>query len=216
MTRPYAFFIPLSLTALLLTGCAQSSPEEEPVSLSSEAEMLAVYETYSSLLFGDMTVLADGQTKTWWIPDFQSKDFSYEYAYLDLDQDGQPELLVQMKEEPGGYNGVFHYENGKLVCWQSDGTEMSSQEYPLEDGTMVSQYDSNGTCSYTLFSYLPDGQKKELSHLFLRRERIPEDSTEPCPYYEIDGEEVDQDVFEERLKSLITDRLLDRSGWTWV
>lgn len=216
MNRFPAPFILLTLGAMLLSGCARPTPDPTPATDPSEEAQIAAYDAYSTLLFGDMSLLADGQTDTWWIPNFQSKDVSYEYAYLDLDQDGFPELLVQGKDDPGSYNGVFHYENGELFCWQSDGTEMSSQEYPLEDGTMVSQYEYNGTCSYTLFSYLPDGQRKELSHLFVRKEKIPSDSPEPCPYYEIDGKQVDQDVFEAQLKSRITDRLLDPSGWTWV
>ena len=95
------------------------------------------------------------------MPDFQ-QEMEYEYVYMDLDQDAQEELVVQMADNPGGYNGVFYFADGRLICWNSDGTEMSGRDYPLQDGTMVRQYDWNGTQSYTLFHYQSDGEIKEL------------------------------------------------------
>lgn len=79
---------------------------------------------------------------------------------------------------------------------------------------MVRQYDWNRTQSYTLFHYQSDGEIKELENLFVRRENIPEDSTQPCPYYEVNGKEVEQSEFEAQLQEKILDRLLQRDAWT--
>ena len=90
---------------------------------------------------------------------------------------------------------------------------MSDRDYPLQDGTMVRQYDWNGTQSYTLFCYQSDGEMEELENLFVRRENIPEDSTQPCPYYEVNGKAVGQSEFERQLQEKIRDRLLTGEMW---
>ncbi len=180
----------------------------------AETEELSEQKAYSSLLSGDRTLLEDMQSELWWIPDFQDEGMEYEYTYLDLDGDDVVELIIQMADDPCGYNAVFHFEDGKLFCWNSDATEMSCRDYPLRDGTMVRQYDDNGTYSYTIFRYQANGEKEDISYLFAREELLSEDSSEPCPYYEIDGKEVDKTVFDEQLAALVTDRILERSAWT--
>ena len=130
-----------------------------------------------------------------------------------MNGDGCSELLVQLEDDPCGYNGVFHYEEGRLYCWNSDSAEMSSRDYPLKDGIMVSQYDYAGTRTYTLFKYNADGSKANISTLFAREELHPEDSTEKCPYYAIDGIEVDKNEFDKKLNALVLDRLLERTEW---
>lgn len=202
------------LSILYLAGCGANS--EAPVSSSTDtvSSEEPAQAAYSSLLSGDRSLLDDAQSDKWWIPDFPDDGLEYEYTYLDLDGDGVDELLIQMVDDPCGYNAVFHYEDGKLFCWNSDAMEMSSRDYPLRDGTMVHQYDYNGIRSYTLFRYRADGEQEEISGLYAREELIPEESDAPCPYYEIDGEEVDKTVFEEQLDSLITGRLLERAAWT--
>lgn len=191
--------------------------EETPV--ETLADMLAYIRgdsgdsalaAYSALLAGNRTVPGD-----MWIPEFRD-GLAYEYTYLDLDGDGGVELLVQMAGDPGGYNGVFHFADGVLVCWNSDAMEMSCRDYPLSDGTMVRQYDINGTRTYTLFRYQADGEREEISRLFAREELLSEDSAEPCPYYEIDGNAVDKAEFEKQLAALVTGRMLPSSAWTGI
>lgn len=137
----------------------------------------------------------------------------YEYTFLDLNKDGIAELIVQMEGEPRGYNGVFHFEDDKLVCWNSDATDGSCWDYPLINGTMVRQFDFNGTTTYTIFRYGADGVMEKDACLFAREELIPDNSPEPCPYYEMNGNEVDRAEFEEQLESLITGQMLERSDW---
>ncbi len=194
------------------------TPAEEST-LSREApspEEEAAKTAFTDFLSGNDTILNSEQQGTWWIPDFQDETLAYEYAYWDLNGDGVPELLVQMKDDPAGYNGVFHFEDGKITCWNSDASEMQCRDYPLDDGTMVRQYDFNGTTTYTIFRYQDDGEMETVQSLFLREELIPEDSTEPCPYYEVDGQEVDQEEFHQELDALIESRLLPRSAWSAI
>ena len=58
-----------------------------------------------------------------------------------------------------------------------------------------------------------DGQEKKILSLFSREELIFPDSTETCPYYEVDGNEVDKTVFHEQLNKLIINQMLDRLAW---
>lgn len=171
-----------------------------------------VLEAYAALLSGDQS-LVNNEGVQWWIPDFRKMgSIEHEYTYIDLDGDGVVELLVQMVNDPVGYNGAFHYENGELFCWHSDAFESGTQGYPLVDGTMVRQFEDNGNTSYTIFRYLSNGKMEDIHYLFAR-EYVPEYGTEPCPYYTIDGEEVTKEVFDEKVKELITDKVLGREAW---
>lgn len=187
-------------------------PAEEPLS-PAELAMAA----YSSFLSGDISLFDSEQLRIWGLEgwsDFLQSDLTYEYTYLDLDGDGIEELLIQMEDAPLCYNAVFHYADGAMFCWNEDMVEMTSGDYPLQDGTMVSEYSFNDTILYTVFRYLPDGERETLFDLYARESLIYEDSDLPCPYYEIDGIEVDHGVFVEQLEELITKQLLPRSAWT--
>ena len=195
---------PFALSALVLaplfSGCAPAADVNE-VPASPPAETItkiiqttpvaavpgeAALAAYSSFLSGDRTLLKDAQLETMWIPDFWADPFSYEYTYLDVDWDGEAELLVQMEDDPCGYNGVFHFDGERLQCWNSDAVEMTCRDYPLTDGTMVRQYDYGGTRSYTLFRYRSDGEREELHSLFARDELVYEDSPLPHPYHHLE------------------------------
>lgn len=165
---------------------------------------------------GDRTRLDEAQTAKWHIPDFRDAKLKYEYTYLDLDGDGAVELLVQLEDNPCGYNAVFHFDGKQILCWNSDFVEMSCRDYPLQNGIMVQQYDYAGTRSYTLFRYQSNGEKENISQLFVRDELIFPDSTEPCPYYAIDGTEMDEDEFNKQLNSLITEQLIKRTDWKTI
>ena len=186
----------------------------ETVGCTNEKETIndSAIETYSMFLSGDRTSLADGWEEKWYIPDFQDA-MEYEYTYLDLDGDGEVELLVQLQDDPCGYNGVFHFDGEQMLCWNSDSVEGSCRDYPLCNGIMVRQYDYSGTRSYTLFRYKSNGETEYVSQLFARDELIHLDSTEPCPYYEIDGTEIDKDEFDKQINSLITEKLIKRTDW---
>ena len=178
---------------LALSGCGTG---EQPGAASPEEQVKAIC---TGFLEGNGVQLDEEQAAMWWIPNFQGSELRYEYTLLDLSGDGVPELLVQLAEDPGGYNGVFHAEDGKLYCWNSDAAEMTCLDYPLDDGTMVRDYTFGGTRSYTI-----------------REERIPEDSPESCPYYRVGETEVTRAEFETALQEQIGDHLLDRSAWNAI
>ena len=134
----------------------------------------------------------------------------------DGDGDGVVELLVQLADDPCGYNAVFHFEDEKIFCWNSDAMEMSCRDYPLRNGIMVRQYDYAGTRSYNLFRYQSDGEMEYISQLFARDELISEDSLEQCPYYAIDDKEISKEEFDKQLNSLITNQLIERTAWTEI
>ena len=196
----------ISVCLLIMSGCGKS-PQEQ-----AEA-------AYAKFLSGDISLFDSTEKETWaldvWI-DTILPSGGLEYTYLDLDGDGVSELLVQYADDPCVYNGVFDYDDGKLFCRQNDFSDGSCLDYPLKDGTMVRQYDFNGTRTYTIFRYDSNGKTEEISSLFAREELIPEDSENPCPYYEVDGEETDKAVFDEKLNETVTDKMLDRSVWTAI
>lgn len=179
---------------------------------SAPAEAEAALAAYAALLAGDQSLLAEQNVQRW-VPAFGQDGLDYEYMTLDLDGDGGEELLVQLAGDPGGYNGVFHYENGALSCWASDAAEMSCRDYPLADGTMVRQYDQGESTSFTLFRYTADGGSEETARLFARQGPQPGNADAPYPYYEINGQEVDEAAFRERFAALVTDRLLGSTAW---
>ena len=86
------------------------SPAEPAASVPDEAALAA----YSAFLSGDRSLLGNAQLETWWIPAFSGCYFPYEYTYLDVDGDGDPELLMQMENDPCSYNGVFHFDGERL------------------------------------------------------------------------------------------------------
>lgn len=194
---------------VLLAGCsakpaASISPDEDKAQTA-----------YSNLLSGDISLLGDTQLGQEWA-DLILPNSELEYTTMDLDGDGVSELLVQWKENPGNYNAVFHYEDGQLICWNHDTVEMTRRDYPLQDGTIVQQYDYAGCRYYTLFRYQSSGEKEEVASLFARDEPMVENDSNPCPYYEVDGKEVDEAAFNAKLKEAIDDKLLTRSAWTAV
>ncbi|MCM1330211.1 MAG: hypothetical protein NC253_12325 [Ruminococcus sp.] len=189
------------LCTFALTGC-KNSPQEQANA------------AYENFLSGDVSLFSAEDVSAWGLKEWQSvlRLGGLKYAYLDLDGDGVTELIVQYGGVPAVFNGVFDYADGKLVCRRYDSAEGSDFDFPLNDGSMVRQYVFNGTQSYTVFRYDVDGEITEITNLFARTELIPEDSAEPCPYYEIDGKEVALEEFTSELKETITDKMLD--GWT--
>lgn len=166
---------------------------------------------YEGFLAGDMSLLEPEpewveHITSWW-DHFCSKG-EMEYTYLDLDGDGVDELLLQYPNDPMAYNGVFHYKDGTLQCWQHDEVEMVCRDYPLRDGTMVHHYRE----SYHLFHYQPDGSRKELTNL----DAISRSPDEDIYFYQVDETDVDRAEFERQVKQLVTDQLLEREAWRLV
>lgn len=168
---------------------------------------------YFDFLSGDVSLLEDIQLGQSWV-DFYLPNSELEYVFLDLDGDDVSELLIQWIDSPERFNAVFHYSAGTLFCWNFDSVEMSSRNFPLQNGTIVHQYDYSGTSSWTGFHYLSNGESEELFDLYARYEVTDDNDTSPVPCYEIDGVEVDQMTFESELEIRITNQMLERSVWT--
>lgn len=203
--KTYRFVIVLLACLILLAGCGKRP----------EAALEQAREAYEAFLTGDLSLFAETDVQTWGLEAWTDTVLPYgelEYTLLDLDGDGTRELLIQWVDDPAAYNGVFHYESGHLFCWQNDMSDGACRDYPLQDGTMVRQYESGGSCTYTLFRYDAKGNIEETSSLFAREERLDPASTAPCLYYAIDGQEVPKPQFETRLEQ-IGDHALLREAW---
>lgn len=153
----------------------------------------------------------------WGCPPLDVAQVPLEYTTLDLDGDEVCELLIQGVDNPCDYNGIFHWDGSQLTCWQNDLSEMSCRDYPLQDGTMVRQYDT-GTGPerysnlYTLLRYLPDGTTETVATLAIHEETALDGSISIT--YQIDGSTVDPSNFKTEFDRLITGRLLERTAWT--
>ncbi|SKB89412.1 hypothetical protein SAMN06296386_10856 [Lachnospiraceae bacterium] len=170
------------------------------------------YIAYNKLLFGDMSLL-DESKEQFFVPDFSDGDFDYEYTFLDLDGDKADELIVQMENDPGGYNAVFHFENDHITCWFSDSVEMTCFDYPLQNGLMVEEYDYGGSISYHIFRYLSTGRSETVKTLYIREEPLNQDTSLATPIYEVDDKEVSKEAFEKELNESIIENRLDTTAW---
>lgn len=166
------------------------------------------------ILDGDKSVLDESQ-ESWPVPDFKNDKFTYEYLFMDLDGDGQDEMLVQMEDEPQGFMAIFHQKDDKVACWMLDDLEMTCFDYPLDDGSMVEEYDYGGAISYHIYRYNSDGEKEYLTELFIREE-VGNDETVECPDYRIDVYKATKEEFEAKRKELILDHTIDASAWTKI
>lgn len=208
----------------LLTGCAASGKETAErfesgeTSAKAETERISAKEAYEKFLSGDVSLFTEEDVSMWGLDSWQSvlRLGGLEYICLDIDGDGGEELLVQYRGVPAVFNGVFDCDGENIICRQYDTGEGSSFDFPLNDGSMVRLYVFNGTQSYTVFRYDANGNITEFANLFARTQLIPEDSKEPCPYYEIDGKEVTLEDFRLGLKENVDDKMLDRSAWTEI
>ena len=227
MKRP-SLALPLLLLLSLLTACGQPSSaqiapsgEDSPALLSPSPAtrplQATVPQAYEILLSGDVSGVEN--TDVWGCPPLGMEQVPLEYATLDLDGDGVCELLIQAVDDPCSYNGVFHWDGSGLICWQNDFSEMSCRDYPLQDGTMVRQYDTGTGPNrysnlYALLRYQPDGETQTVATLAIHQE-IAQDGGSSVAY-QIGDSTVDQARFEAEFERLITGRLLDRSAWTAI
>lgn len=223
-------FLLAVLLALLLAGCgtipeAPAGPESQKTAESGTTQETpspeeAARTAFEALLSGDASLLDSYSAALHgvenWAEFIQSEDFTYEYACMDLDGDGLDELLIQMEDDPSGYNGVFHYADGRLFCWRNDNIEMSCRDYPLRDGTIVRQYDYSDNSIYTLCRYQSDGNTQEVTTLHFHNSPLDEEDDRTFPWYGIDYGEVTEAEFSEQLAANVTSQLLDRSAWTVI
>lgn len=208
----------------LLAGCgakvmeSAEYSESTETSAQTETERVSAKAAYEKFLSGDISLFTEEDISAWGLDSWSSALVlgGLKYVCLDIDGDGGEELLVQYGGVPAVFNGVFDFDGKNLVCRQYDMSDGDSFAFPLADGSMVRQYAFNGTHSYTFFRYGKNGEITEFKSLFARVELIPEDSGEPCPYYEIDGREVVLEEFTAALKENVTDKMLDPLDWTEI
>ena len=189
----------------LLAACSFSGKQ-------TDKDNAIIHETYEKFLSGDMSLL-DSSKDSWYVPNFPGEDLNFEYTFLDLDGDEKDELLVQVENDPGTYNSVFHYSEGNITCWSSDSVEAICYSYPLKNGLMVEEYDYGDQISYDIYRYLSSGEIENVKSLYVHEIFIDPEDAGNIPEYKVDDKDVTKEVFEKELKEDVTDNLLKQSAW---
>ena len=160
------------LVCLMSGGCGEVAAAPTPtvevtvgptaVPEAEETErLLTVYgtaeEAYCAILQGDFSGLDSEDKEHYeelyrgWMPGQLSQN-GWEYALIDVDEDGILDLFVRMADSIV-MTGMFHWVEGRLVCWYWDEVEMTSYNIPLKNGELWGIYrDSNW-----IFRYDSDG-----------------------------------------------------------
>ncbi|MBQ2101883.1 MAG: hypothetical protein II477_12570 [Lachnospiraceae bacterium] len=194
----------------------------DDLSIAFSRDKYASLNAFAKFLSGDVNIRNAEQEARGFFGGFQfalEHEYALEYLIMDLDGDGVGELLLQTVNDPITFSAVFHYNKGKVDCWDSDSGEGAVWQYPLSDGSMVIQRDESGSESYTVFRYL-NGEHEEKSRFYAHLSKWGDGDELPCPYYTMQFalsesmEEVDQKTYEKAIKECITDRMLSRDAWT--
>lgn len=172
-------------------------------------------EAFQRLLNSDTSFLAEGANgDAWrsWLNSNPDPAPLLDCLLLDVDADGDLELLIQYPDSPATLNGVFDFRNGMIYCWRFDIMDGSKFQYALTDGTMVYEYHFGDMVSHWIFRYTPEGEREDVGSLAC----LPAGyggSSEPASY-QVDGQPVTKDEYERQVKALIEDRRLTASDWT--
>ncbi len=175
------------------------------------------HEAFQTLLGGDFNLLDLTTVDGIFVDDITENGWggNYEFIFMDLDGDEIDELLIQMVDDPGDFNAVFHYDNGQISCWFCDTLEYICYDYPLQNGTMVTEYDYGGGISYHVFNYLPTGDTEDVKYFYIKEEPYTDyDDPSDFPIYQIDNEDVTKEEFEKELNEYVLDEQMDRTDWT--
>ena len=173
-----------------------------------------IHEAFFGFINGDRSCV-DKENELY-IPDFINDTDDYEYMFLDIDKDGEDELIIQTVNDPGYLNAVYDYKDGNIRCWYIDSIEMTCFNYPLKNGRMVQKYLYDDSVSYAVFEYKEDGTYEIITSLFCYECSDPYDEMIEHPYYEIDSIETNKEAYERTLKNMITNQEFDRSDWTAI
>ena len=191
----------------------EDSSEEDTYNTNEYA-----HETYQMFFDEDFSILDESTVDRGWFEDVSENGWGekYEYVFMDLDGDGIDELLIQLIDDPHHFNAAFHYEDRHIICWFFDTMEINCYDYPLKNGTMVTEYDYASSISYHVFHYLPNGDAEVEKYFYTIEEPFfeDEDDTSEYPIYQIDNEDVTKEEFEKQLQEYVLDEQLDRSDWT--
>ena len=173
---------------------------------------------FRQLLSGDAAVLADGDNESAWAESFPREDVVY--LLMDVDGDGEVELLLQHESGPETANATLDFRDGLIYVQRADCVDGSELEYPLRDGTMVYEWHFGDRYGFYHFRYTPGYFTEGLE----RFTYTPAggwwgetDEPERWQYGEGELEEDDRDVtrqeFERLLEEKITSQRLDASAW---
>lgn len=198
---------PTTTTTLTEPAVTNTSETIKP---PSSKELLEKY------ISGDSSVLEETQQELWDLPNFRNFIY-YEYTYLDLDDDGDEELIVRSQDDPKSFTAIFYTKDNMVYCGWLDPGDSIPFSYPIDNGYMVSERHEDGLINHSILkSKFGEGYDAKSVCEFFTNTRIADDPENPYPHYRIDGKEVPKEEYEEKLKTMITDHLLDRDAWTRI
>lgn len=195
---------------------SETTLTESTTKTSETTTYLSSKELFEKYISGDRSVLEEKQQELWGLPNFHNFIY-YEYTYLDLDDDGDEELIVRSQDDPKSFTAVFYTKDNMVYCGWLDPGDSIPFSYPIDNGYMVSEHHEDGLINYSILkSNFGEGYNSKSVCEFFTNTKIADDPGNPYPHYRIDGKEVSKEEFEEKLKTMITDHLLDRDAWTRI
>ena len=152
--------------------------------------MLDAQALYRQFLDGDVTAVdADGVAKTWNEYALHVQNDDWQYAFLDVNGDAFPELCVHTVS----CLYVFSIEYDKVWCRHAD-----SYSRLLNDGGFLMERHGDEPPHVNYDYYVLDGNYKRVSILsFSEWESDTVDGVTYPAYYEVNGEEVSQEIYRE-------------------
>ncbi|MBP5654194.1 MAG: hypothetical protein J6X33_01640 [Clostridiales bacterium] len=206
----------------IVTGSTVPATEKETATetsttvTSKSTVPLSSKELLEKYISGDTSVLEETQQELWGLPDLHKRTY-YEYTYMDLDDDGDEELIIQTENNPKSFAAIFYAKDNMVFCGCLDAADSIPFSYPIDNGYIVIERHEDGLINHSILkSKFGEGCDFKSVCEFFTNTRIADDPENPYPHYRIDGKEVPKEEYEEKLKTMITDHLLDRDAWTRI
>lgn len=194
------------ITSQRLTAGVQPNSPAGPTFFAEEA--------FRRVFSSDNSSLAEGDMERYWADNFSNEDLVY--LLMDVDGDGEAELLLQHKSGPAASNAVLDCRYGFVYVWQADYAGGSSFDYPLRDGRMVSESHSGYSSSYAIYRYGPMGDREYLESFYHASAGGWSGETGEPEIWQHNGEDVTQEEFEQLMEKQITSQMLEPSMWQEV
>ncbi len=203
--RKFFYLLPI----ILLSGCSgQKSNERDGSQSGSDMDVDIMSEDVVQQSISDVSwseenlplpVSKSQIVKDWTLASYSGysqEELPYSYKCIDLDLDGNPEVLLFAENNIGGPRAILFYQNGVLndYCYESDGYNTFSVGKPQKGkGIFVNMHDDHmneSRCWYSMYYVVENSKLRSVGDSYIQT--IYEEGMEEYEYEE--GGEVPADI----------------------